>query len=455
MQSTSIKIPLAKSLLIIMVSIISETAYSQTKVKVYDLEAYVNTVRKNNLQLKITENKSNMASLSIKDAISALLPQVNVRAQATRFFDSQYTYFETPDFENTDPATGEVPTVMQQFKVGFNNEFQAHLLLEQNLFSLQKIYDLKSARQYSNTEELQNNNQIIKIIAEAKKAFLQTILIQKVVEVNEVSEKYAQDNYLAEKSKFENDLISELDLLQAKSRWEEEVPKLSRARRNHLILLGNLKVIAGINPVDSIALNYDLSFYDYKKPVDKATDVISDRFDYRLLETNEQLQELNIKNKKAEYLPALNLNIGYSFISTSDNLTFAENQNKFPYATVSLAVPVFSSGYRKNQVNKAKILRDNASLEKQEAELSMAIEIQNLKMKLEEEHETVQVAIAVRKTAKKAYDIAVETAKSGLISQLDLHRIGTDHKRAEINLHNNIYNLRCTQIDYNIAIANY
>jgi len=125
------------------------------------------------------------------------------------------------------------------------------------------------------------------------------------------------------------------------------------------------------------------------------------------------------------------------------------------YAGVTLTIPIFSSGYRKSQLSKAKILSDNALLEKQEARLSMTVEIQNLEMKLTEEYKIIQVAKSISETAKKAYNIAVETTKSGLISQLDLRKISTDYKMAEINMYHSIYNFKCTQIEYNNAIANY
>lgn len=407
------------------------------------------------MQLRISENNSHAADLSIKEAIAALLPQINGQAEGKRNFSDQHTYFEAPDYENIDPITGDIPKIMQKFKMGFDNEFQAHLLLEQNLFSLKSIYDLKSARQYSTIGKLQNKDKVIKIIAEAKKAFLQTALMQTVYKVNGISEKYARENYSAAKSKFENNLISELDLLQAKIRWEEELPNLLKARRNYLILLGNLKAIAGINPTDSIVISYDLTEYKSINATVNSDNVITNRADYQLLEANKHLQKLNVKNRQADYYPTLSLKAGYSYYSSSDEWSIKTNQNKFTYTSITLTIPIFSSGYRKSQVNKAKILLDNASLEKQEAQLNMTIEIQNLEMKLSEEYKTIQVATSTLETAKRAYAIAIESSKSGLISQLDLRKISSDYNRAEVNVYNSIYNYKCTQIDFNNAVANY
>ncbi|WP_296317009.1 TolC family protein [Winogradskyella sp. UBA3174] len=455
MKLFSIQETLIKNLLIITISFISQFSFSQTNVTIYNLETFINTVRENNLQLKISKNKSRVADLSIKEAMSALLPQINGQTEIKRNLNDQFIFFEAPDFGNIDPITGEVPQIVQRFKTNFNNEFQANILLEQNLFSLKNIYNLKSARQFSNIGKLQNEDQIIKIIAEAKKAFLQTVLIKNVYKVSEVSELYAKENYLASKNKYENKLISELDLLQAKIRWEEELPKLLKAKRNYLMLLGNLKLIAGINPTDNIVIDYDLAAYELKDAIVNSDDAINNRIDYQLLEANNYLQELDIKNKQAEYYPTLNLRAGYSYFSSSDEWAFKDNQNKIIYTAVTFTVPIFSGGFRKSQLSKAKILSNITSLEKQEAKLSMTIEIQNLELKLSEEYKTIQVATSTRETAKKAYEIAVETAKIGLISQIDLRKISDDYNRAEINLYNSIYNFKCTQIDFNNAIANY
>jgi outer membrane protein TolC len=455
MKLFSIQGTLIKSLFIMTISFISQFSFSQSNVTIYNLETFVNTVRENNLQIKISEKESRLAALSIEEAMSALLPQINAQTEVKRNLNDQFTFFEAPDFGNIDPVTGEIPQIMQRFKTNFNNEFQANILLEQNLFSLKNIYNLKSARQFSNIGKLQNQDQVIKIIAEAKKAFLQTVLIKNVYQVSQESELLAKENYVASKNKFENELISKLDLLQAKIGWEEELPRLLKAKRNYLILLGNLKLIAGINPTDNIVIDYDLAAYELRDSNVDSDDAINNRIDYKILEANNHLQKLEIKNKQAEYYPTLNLRAGYSYFSSSDEWDLKDNQNKIMYTAVTFTVPIFSGGYRRSQVSKAKIVSDIASLEKQEAKLSMTIEIQNLEMKLSEEYKTIQVATSTGETAKQAYEIAIETAKSGLISQLDLRNISNDYNRAEINLYNSIYNFKCTQIDFNNAIANY
>jgi len=327
--------------------------------------------------------------------------------------------------------------------------------LQQSLFSLKRIYDLQAARKLAAIGELQNKKRELEILSEARKTFLQTALMKKVYEVSIASELFAQENYMSALGKFDNQLISELDLLQARILWEEEAPKRLRAHRNYIILLENLKAIAGIHPEDSIAINYRYQ-NDAQQPLKMNLDgVLDKRYDYQVLAANCALHGKVLRSKRAEYIPTLDLSGGHSYFSSSDKWSVTENKNKFTYAKVTLTIPVFSGGYRKAQLNKAKINAKKAELESQNARLNMMIEIKNLGFKLSEEYEAIETAKTVLDTSRKVYQIAVENAKSGLTSQLDLRKMSTDYKRAEINYFHCIYNYKCTQVDYNNAIANY
>lgn len=438
---------------LVLMCILNLSANSQ--IKEFTLNGFLNQVENANIDLKISNNNMNLAKQAVNEAYSVMLPQVNGQTGFKHFFNDQFTFFELPDYENIDPETGNVPSKMQKFKVGFNNDFQAHILLEQNLLSFKNIYDLKTAKKYAELAELQSQDEKIKIMAEAKKMFYQAALLKIVFEVSTVSLDFAENNYRVSKSKFDNKLISELDLLQAQIRWEEEIPKLLNAKRNYLMVLENLKVVAGIKPSDSIAINYEFDEELNLKISNKGNETIANRIDFKILEHYKLIQTEKLKSIKSTYFPTLDLNGGYSYFSSSENWSISDNQNKYAYLGVKLNIPIVSGGYRNVQLKKAKINIDVADLRKENGQLKMAVEIKNLKLKLNEEFETIEAARLTKKTAQKAYQIAKKNAESGLTSQLDLRRISKDYKRAEINYYFSIYNFECTTVDYNIAIANY
>ncbi len=442
-------------ILIFLLSLNSSFLYSQNNIVEYNIEDFSEAVLENNIQIKISQEKMKLTKLSEKEAISVFLPQINAQATTKHNFNEQLMYIEFPDYENIDPITGEIPVVLQEFNVGFNNDFQAHLLVEQNIFNLKSIYDLKAAQQSSQIGELQNENNTKEILVSARKSFLQTVLMQQVYEINKLSEQNAKSKYIDAKNKYDNKLISEFEMLQTKISWEEEIPKTLQSERNTLILLSNLKFLAGLNSDDSLVLKHDLSNFEQANSNVRISQSLKNRPDYKMLETNVDLQSNLVKNSQSEFYPTLSLNGGYSYLSNSNEWNFNENKNKYLYAELKLTVPIFSGGYRRTQIAKSKIEYNNSQLQKQEAELSMTIEIENLELKLAEELKIIEVTKSTLTTAKKAYQIAVSMAENGLISQIDFRKIRNDYKKAEINLFNSIYNYKCTQIDFNKAIGNF
>ncbi len=201
-------------------------------------------------------------------------------------------------------------------------------------------------------------------------------------------------------------------------------------------------------------MKHDLSNFEQANTNIGISESLKNRPDYKMLETNVDLQSNLVKNSQAEFYPTLSLNGGYSYLSNSNAWNFNDNKNKYLYAELKLTVPIFSGGYRRTQIAKSKIEYNNSQLQKQEAELSMTIEIKNLELKLAEELKIIEAAKTTLTTAKKANQIAVSMTENGLISQIDFRKIRNDYKKAEINLFNSIYNYKCTQIDYNKAIGN-
>ncbi len=419
----------------------------------FSIESFTQAVKESNIQLKIAEKEKDIVKEGEHEARAAYLPQVNFQSTYQRNFNDQDMYMEFYDFNQMNQETGEIPITLQKFDVGFKNDFQANLLLEQNIFNLKSICELKSARIYSEIGELEYINKTKDIVNNAQKMFLQAVLMQNVYQLNQTSEQNALDNYNAAKTQFENSLISEMDLLQAKMRWENEIPKTQKAKRNYYILLNNLKVVAGIPASDSIAIAYDWALQQSPQNITSMEQVFENREDYQMLEKNNALQDAIMQKEKSEYLPDLKAQVGYSYLSNSDKMKFDENVNKPFYAGLTLTVPILTGGYRKARLNRAKLQHKISGFEQEDARQNITIEVKNLEMKLHEEAEIIKSAQSTLETAQKGYELAEKNAETGLISQLDLRRYSEDLKKAQLNLYFSIFNYECSQIDYNKAIG--
>jgi outer membrane protein TolC len=439
--------------LILFWSLNSRSLYAQKQVYTFNIEGFVKAVKRNNLQLKIAEKEKDFIRKGTNEAIAAYLPQLNFQGKYQRNFNDQKMYIEFPDFSNIDPETGNIPITLQEFNVGFKNNYQANFLLEQNILSLKSIYEIKASCIHSKIGELEYTSKTNDIISNAKKMFLQTVLSKHVYELSQETEKNAYGNYITTQNKFNNRLVSEMDLLQSKISWESEIPKTIQAKHNYFILLSNLKVIAGLSPSDSIIAEYDLSNVLKNEIITDMDAVFEHRDDFQLLLQNNKLQKALLNKEKAECLPSITGQIGYSYLSNSDNWKYDVNVNKPYYAGITVTIPIASGGYRNARIKKAKLQYDISGYKKDDALLNIVNEVRNLEMKLQEESSIISSAESTLKTAQKGYDLAKKNSVTGLISQLDLRQHREDMKKAQLNYYYAIYNYECSLIDYNNAIG--
>src|SRR5471030_728688 len=81
------------------------------------------------------------------------------------------------------------------------------------------------------------------------------------------------------------------------------------------------------------------------------TSVYHNRIEYNLLETNVKLNQLDVKSKKAAYLPTVNLNGGFGEVFQENQFKYLYN-HMYPnsYIGLSVNVPIFNGNQRTNQL---------------------------------------------------------------------------------------------------------
>ena len=207
------------------------------------LEDFLALVKKHNNDIKLAAKNLETASAMKKEAWATALPKLNAQATYNRNLLTNYIYIDFPDFE-----TGITTT--QKFKMSFNNEYRFNAVLSQPVFSFKIGNALRAAKRFEKSTDYAYKAQYQAVLAESKKAFYQTLLLKKMVEVAMSSEENAKENYHNVKNKYDNGLASQLQLLQAEARWKNLVPETSLAKRNYGLALNNLKTISGFKMQD-------------------------------------------------------------------------------------------------------------------------------------------------------------------------------------------------------------
>jgi outer membrane protein TolC len=179
------------------------------------------------------------------------------------------------------------------------------------------------------------------------------------------------------------------------------------------------------------------------------------RMEYSLLKTKQQLEKLSLKNQRAGYLPSLALfgNLGV----TRGDLDVAKTISNewFPYGNygLSLSVPIFSSmgKYYKVQQLKIEMKKTENDLDAftQAAKfqsINAEIQLKNSLNLVESEKKNVELAREIVRVSK----IKME---QGVGTNLELINAETSLKEAETNYFTALYNVAIANVEYQKALG--
>ena len=409
----------------------------------YSIEQFLKLVEEYSKDLKLAEKDLEMADARYREALSTALPKISASGTYNRNLGKMFLYVDFPDRE-----TGQM--TKQKFQMNFNNAFSATAMLQQTLFSLQVGDALRAAKQYEKLTEYIYQTSHQTIIGIAKKGYYRALLLHKVWEVKKAAEDNARENYENVKNKYDNGLVSEMELLQAEVNWKNKEPETTQARRNYEIGMIMLKNFAGISVDTQLSLSGNLETYP-AFPDSMAFDKILEyRPDYNALLWERDLRETNVSAQRSEYYPYLTGHFVYNYSATSDEFKI-DRENSSYFVGINLEVPVYFGGYRSAQVQKAKIDLNKSEIRIGKTQDDIMQNIRNVRLRLHESYSRILSAQKTQETAFRAFEIAQTSADNGLATQLELKDSRIQVELAVLNYYVATYDFIGAYVDWELA----
>lgn len=410
----------------------------------YDLESFLSLVENYNKDLKLAEKELDLAQVRKKQALADALPHVSASGNYIRNLGRRFLYIDFPDFE-----TGE--TQLSKFQISYWNEFALNLGINQTLFSFKVGNALKAAKQYQKFTDFMYDSQRQNVISFAKKAFYQTLLLKKVWEVIRSSEENAKENFLIVKKKYDNGLVSKLELLQAEARWENIVPDTIQAEGAYELALNNLKTFAGISILEEMTIEGSLDQYPAMPAVVPAESVLESRPDFNALQWEKELRASDVKAQKADYYPEVKANfVLYNLTATSDVFKL-DRRNITYWVGLSLYIPIFQGGETAAQVKRANVELEKSRIRIEKTKEVIYNELRNIYLRLEEAQKRIVAGRKNMDTAEQAFQIAESSARNGLATQLELKDARLLADQAKLGYFSAIYDYLAAYFDWELA----
>ncbi len=150
---------------------------------------------------------------------------------------------------------------------------------------------------------------------------------------------------------------------------------------------------------------------------------LEQNIDYRLLETQEKLSEMALKNEKAQYYPTISAFYTFQLNAFRDEFTFfnfKEDWFRTQVLGLNISIPVFRSGVQKAKVAQAHIALEQAQNAKLQASQGLAVEAASARSALDSAYENYMNTKENVELSKKVYDRTLFKYNEGVVSSLDL-----------------------------------
>lgn len=161
---------------------------------------------------------------------------------------------------------------------------------------------------------------------------------------------------------------------------------------------------------------------------------LDDNIGYRLVQTQEKLAEMNLRNERAQYWPTVAAYYSLSYMAQRNEFSFLNFDEKWYRSQavgVNVNIPIFKSGAQKARVQQASIALDQARQTTHQVSQGLLLEEAQAKNALSSAYENYINYRDNMELSKKVYDKTLIKYQEGLASSTDLTQANDRHLGAQ------------------------
>jgi multidrug efflux system outer membrane protein len=207
---------------------------------------------------------------------------------------------------------------------------------------------------------------ILTLVASVASTYIDLRDLDKQLEIAKQTAKSREESYNLFKMRFEGGVISELELNQVKSEYEQALSTIPQFEKNIAQVENFLSILLGRNP-GAIQRGKTIDALNFPAvPAGLPSDILMNRPDIRQAEQNLIAANANIGVAKALYFPTISLTGFFGWASEDLSDLFDSPAKTWGWA-VPATVPVFTGGAIAGQVRAAEAIQQQALISYQQS----------------------------------------------------------------------------------------
>lgn len=351
------------------------------------------------------------------------------------------------------PNDAGVPTPRT---IGVANTSTLQLQANQTLYSNEVLLATRATR-FVRLQNDQNTQSVqINTVVSVSKAFYDILLTQEQLRILDEAIIRQEKQRKDAQAQYQQGLVDKTDYQRASIALSNTRSDRKRTQESIKFKHAYLKELIGYAPETELQLAFEQSQMEQNIPADTTAAVTyNNRVEYQQLQTQKQLQNLNLTYYRWGFLPSVSAFINYNIVN-QNNAFRAVFDQAFPNALTGLSVnlPIFQGGRRRQNLRRVQLL--DQRLDVAIANVKNIIHTENeealasYKSDLNEWH-TVKNNVAL---AEDVYRIIKLQYDEGIKSYLELITAETDLRTTQLNYFNALYRLLASKLDLQRAQGN-
>lgn len=442
--------------LVIALLMLLGTGYAQGQEPMQlSLQESINYALQHRPSLQATRNEQKIAKAQVGEIRAMGLPQISGSLDVGDNFIQQQSFlpaefFQDPDNPNAPEPGTFVPVTFTPAYTG-----NATVTGSQLLFDGTYLIGLKAAKTYTELSRKATVQSEIEVAEQVSKAYYGVLVSHERLEL--LNQNLIRLDTLLYQTgvMFENGVAEKLDVDRLRVQLNNLKVEQQKAARLMAISENLLKFQMGINQKQPILLTDELAEVevDMNKVSPQNFDY-SNRIEYSILETQRDLTELDLRNRKSGYLPKLYLNARYGYITASNDfssITKTSNWLEYGYVGGQLQLPIFDGLRKHYQVQQTKVALENTKL-------GFETLRQSIELELEQASTELTNALSVLRSQRENMALAEEIARvakikfqEGVGTNLEVVSAETDLREAQTNYYAAIYDALIAKVNLDKA----
>ncbi|MCU7551260.1 TolC family protein [Chitinophagaceae bacterium LB-8] len=392
----------------------------------------------NHPSLDIFKNEQVIADYKAKEALASYLPQVNANLAADDNLKLQTTVI---------PAGVFGPS---ETKVSFGNKYTtvATLQAEQTIFDQSMLLGIKAAKPNTQLADLNKEKNDEIIIYNAATAYYQVMIYKEQEKLLAENEKKYQELLPTLKLQYEKGVAKKIDYDRVRVNLLNIQSQKQVVQTNYQVALNQLKNAIGMPLNAPLTITDSVNISTALQPLANQDFSPSNKLDYKIQQQNIELYNIDVKRKKASYLPTVSMYYRYGQQAFGGTISKTYG-NWYDFSGVGLKVnvPIFSGMRRNSQLKQSQLSLENAMNNLKISETNLTMQYQNAQTKLLSSYTNAQTN---KENLSLAQDVFTTTSlqyQKGTTSLTELLNADYSYKEAQNNYITSVINYYVANIE--------